>query len=124
MGHESFDVAFAYIECDLAIMHIHDTFTRSRMMVERLLEPVHLGKRMATLFRNHLSTSIPAAIVEYGRNGYLEGIDALVKLELLDEGNIDEALDAAIAAGEVAVVSRLTEVKRSCFDMPLFDFDL
>jgi hypothetical protein len=43
---------------------------------------------------------------------------------LLDEGNIEAALDAAMEANEVAVTSRLMEIRRIHFDLPMFDFDL
>jgi len=45
-------------------------------------------------------------------------------LGLLNEGNIERVLDAAIEADEVALVSRLVEVRRTRFGVPLFDFDL
>jgi len=124
LSHGGFDIALAFLECDRSITHVSDTYIRSRMMLDRLAEPVYLYERVEALFRNRLENGICQSVVAFGRNGYLEGVDKLLDLGLLNEGNIERVLDAAIEADEVALVSRLVEVRRTRFGVPLFDFDL
>ena len=123
-GLGTFDIAVAYSECDSAIMNTRDIFTRSRMMVERLTNPVYLSQKIAVLFKNRVSTILPTVVVEFGKNGYLEGIDKLLELGILDAENIQETVDAAVAADEVATASRLMDIQRTRFGLPMFDFDL
>lgn len=124
VGRGKFDVAYAYAECDRAILHTHDLFTRARMMIDRLKNPICLSGPRAATFKSDLALKVPGIVVEFGRNGYLVGIDDLLDLGILSDENVQKAVDATIAAGEVAASSRLMELQRTQFGLPLFDFDL
>ena len=120
----SLDVAVAYLYADNALLTTQDTFMSARGMLERLLDGDLLNEKMEHLFRDRLRVLLPNAVVEFGRNGYLRGIDQLLEAGVLNEGNVETALDAAMEAGEIAVLSRLMEIRRTHFGTPLFDFDL
>ena len=120
----SLDVAVAYLYADNALLTTQDTFMSARGMLERLLDGDLLNEKMEHLFRDRLRVLLPNAVVEFGRNGYLQGIDQLLETGVLNEGNVETALDAAMEAGEIAVLSRLMEIRRTHFGTPLFDFDL
>ena len=71
-----------------------------------------------------VAVSVAVTAVEFGRNGFLQGIDMLADQGFLNEGTIDQAIEACMDAGELAALSRLMELKRATFAAPLFDFDL
>ena len=105
-------------------MVTRDTFTRARAMLDRMLNPVFLPEGTFKQYRERLTGMLEKAVVEFGRNGYPQGIDQLLEVGVLREDNIETAIDAALGASEVAVLSRLMEIRRTRFGAALFDFDL
>ena len=120
----TFELETAYEFLDRATSVTHDVLGRARTMLSRILDPVYAQPGVIQRFRNSLRGSLPKVVVAFGCNGYPQGIDLLLQAEILDEGNIEEAIEAAQAAGEVAVLSRLMEIRRTEFGAALFDFDL
>ena len=121
-GH--FDLKYAYAGADNAVLTTRDVFIRAKSMLERLRNPVMLDPRMRESFEKALRNNVPDVVVAFGRNGFVQGIDWLHEAGLLHAGNIDEAVEAASSAGEIAALSRLIELRRTAFAAPLFDFDL
>jgi len=119
-----FNLAYAYAAADNAILITQDTFNRSKAMLERLENPVRLDDRMRREFEKKIMRTLAATVTAFGRNGFPQGIDLLLDFGFLNQGTIDTAIEAASDAGEIAVLSRLMEIKRTSFDAPLFDFDL
>ena len=75
-------------------------------------------------FEKKIARTLAATVTAFGRNGFPQGIDLLFDFGFLNQATIDVAIEAASDAGEIAVLSRLMEIKRISFDAPLFDFDL
>ncbi|HAM16787.1 MAG TPA: hypothetical protein DCP91_13240 [Eggerthellaceae bacterium] len=120
----SFNLAYAFAAVDNAILITQDVHYRSKAMLERLKDPVMLDDHMREAFEKKLARSLASTVVAFGQNGYHQGIDLLFEAGTLTADNIDGAIEAAAASGEVAVVSRLIEIKRTSFQAPLFDFEL
>ena len=120
----SFDIAYAFAAADDAILATQDTYARSRMILERLREPVMLDEGMRTEFMRRIRRAVPATVVAFGKCGFTAGIDMLLEVGALHAGNIDQLIEAASDARELAALSRLMELKRTAFDAPMFDFDL
>ena len=119
-----FNLAYAYAAADNAILITQDTFNRSKAILERLGKPIELDKRMQAEFERKIERTLTSTVVAFGRNGFPQGIDLLHDFGFLNRDTIDVAIEAASDTGEIAVLSRLMEIKRTSFDAPLFDFDL
>jgi len=119
-----FNLAYAYASADNAVLITQDTLVRSKAMLERLANPVMLDKHMAAEFVRKLERTLTATVVAFGKGGFPQGIDLLFDRGMLNQDTIDEAIQAASEAGEIAVLSRLMELKRTAFASPMFDFDL
>ena len=120
----SFNLEAAYEQLDRSASVTRDVLTRSQTMLDRILHPAYASPGIIKRFREQLQRSLPKVVVEFGRNGFPQGIDMLLEAEVLTQDNIEEAIDAAVGAGEVAVLSRLIELRRTAFGAALFDFDL
>lgn len=119
-----FDLAFAFAAVDDAIFATQDTFARAKAILERLENPVLLDEVTRAAFEKRICKAVPDTIVAMGKNGYTKGIDMLLEVGALNQDNIDTAIEAASAAGEIAALSRLMELKRTSFGARMFDFDL
>ncbi len=120
----TFDLETAYELLDRATSVTQDMLGRSRIMLARIKDPVLAQPEVVQRFRNSLRGALEKIVVVFGRNGYPQGIDQLLETGILDAGNIESAIEAAQAAGEIAVLSRLMEIRRTEFGAALFDFDL
>ena len=119
-----FELEQVYELLDRAIMVTRDPLARAQSMLDRLTNPVFADEATLKRYRERLTSMLAKTVVEFGRNGFPQGIDMLLDVGVLRKGNIEEAIDAAQSAGEVAVLSRLMEIRRTQFGAVLFDFDL
>ena len=119
-----FDLEYAFAGADNAILTTRDVYIRAKGMLERLRNPVMLHANMRKSFEKALKSNLDGIVVAFGRNGFARGIDWLHELGMLNGETIDSAIEAASDAGEIAVLSRLVELRRTAFAAPLFDFDL
>ena len=119
-----FSLPFAFASADDAILATQDTFLRAKAILERLDNPVMLGDSTRAAFKRQLARAVPGTVVAMGKNGFSQGVDMLYKAGVITQENIDDIIEEASKAHEIAVLSCLMELKRTAFQGRMFDFDL
>ena len=100
---------------------IYDQVTR---VIDRLRDPVLLTNVNKKNFNRLLSDHLEDICVDIARHDDRQAIDALLEFGYLNEGNLEDIINAVGRLQDAAMTAYLLEVKRRQFGERTFDFDL
>lgn len=104
-----------FMYSDRAILHTLRLYTRSKLAVQRLIDPVYASPECIEMFQSGLKKDLHLVCKEFAHNDFAKGFEYLIKLGFITQDNISEIVEAVNETNDVAMIGYLLELKHRHF---------